>query len=277
MSKEKNDKERAFLLDLFVATDWGERFSSFIDENVKLPARGKLVYLGAGTGGHALAIAARLGEKVEVLGIEENEEAVLLANAKATAANESMTFRADNLEHLSQKDEAFNFVIGDGSLVSLARLPRLIPELLRIAKPGATVALVLPTAPSFGEFFSLYWESLHNLGLLDREGEVEKLIKQVPNTWEIEDMASQAGLENVEATTETEEFSYGSGAAFLASPLIADFLMREWITAVPEEWKDRVTAELVRLIDEERHDANFLLTVKATLIKGRSCGHRVLR
>lgn len=269
MVTQKTNKERAFLQDLFVSTDWSERFSSLIDENLKLPKEGDAVYLGSGTGGHALAIADRAGQKLRLLGIDENEESVNLAKAKATAANESMQFRRDNLEQLSLPNQSFDVVIGDGSLVALSRLPRVVPELMRIAKPGATVAFVLPTAPSFGEFFSLYWEALHNLGLLDREGAVEDLIRQVPTTWEMEDASGEAGLEELETFTVSEEFTYESGEAFLTAPLIADFLMREWLTAVPDEWKDRVASELVRLIDEERHEADFVLTVKATLIKGR--------
>ena len=37
MSTHKSDKELAFLHDLYVATDWGERFAELVDEHVKLP------------------------------------------------------------------------------------------------------------------------------------------------------------------------------------------------------------------------------------------------
>ncbi len=214
-------------------------------------------------------MAERAGTKIRLLGVDENEESVNLAKAKATAANASMQFRRDNLEKPSLPDGKFDLVIADGSLVAFSRLPRIVSELTRVAKPGAIVAFVLPTAPSFGEFFSLYWEALHNLGLLDRQGAVEELIKQVPPTWEMEDLSARAGLEDLETFTLSEEFTYESGEAFLGTPLIADFLMTEWLKAVPDEWKDRVITELMRLIDEERHHAEFVLTVKATLIKGR--------
>ena len=52
----KSDKELAFLQDLFIAPDWGERFAELIDEHVKLPDEGKALYVAAGTGGHALAL-----------------------------------------------------------------------------------------------------------------------------------------------------------------------------------------------------------------------------
>ena len=41
MSAQKTDKELAFLHDLFIAPDWGERFAELIDKHVKLPKEGK--------------------------------------------------------------------------------------------------------------------------------------------------------------------------------------------------------------------------------------------
>ena len=52
MITTKSDKELAFLHDLFIAPDWGERFAELIDEHIMLPKEGKALYLAAGTGGH---------------------------------------------------------------------------------------------------------------------------------------------------------------------------------------------------------------------------------
>jgi hypothetical protein len=60
----KSDKELAFLRDLYVATDWGERFAELVDEYVKLPKKGNILYVAAGTGAHALAVAERAGSRV---------------------------------------------------------------------------------------------------------------------------------------------------------------------------------------------------------------------
>ncbi len=77
------------------------------------------------------------------------------------------------------------------------------------------------------------------------------------------------GLESVTSTTAVEEFDYDSGEQFLASPLISDFLLPNWFQRVPAGDQDRVIEELTKIIDEERHDAAFTLTLKATLIVGK--------
>jgi hypothetical protein len=40
----KSQKELAFLHDLYIATDWGERFAALVDEHIELPKEGRVLY-----------------------------------------------------------------------------------------------------------------------------------------------------------------------------------------------------------------------------------------
>jgi ubiquinone/menaquinone biosynthesis C-methylase UbiE len=268
-TNKKSDKELAFLQDLFIAPDWGERFAELIDEHVKLPKEGEALYVAAGTGGHALALHERAGEKLELLCVDENPECLELARAKATATNEQITFRIAQLDNLDLKDNRFDLVIGNASLVSLQRVRKMLSEIVRVAAPGATIALTLPTASSFGEFFSIYWEALHNSGLIDHESDVEQLITELPTISDVEQLADDEGLKDVESWTRIEEFDFESGEQFLNSPLVAEFLMHEWLALVPDARRAALFSEISRLINEERHEAEFALSVKATLVVGQ--------
>ena len=142
-------------------------------------------------------------------------------------------------------------------------------ELVRVAATGATVALTLPTASSFGEFFSIYWEALHNNGLIDHESDVEQLITELPTVSDVEQLADDEGLGDVESWTRIEELDFESGEQFLNSPLVAEFLMQDWLALVPEDKRAGLFSEISRLINEDRHEAEFALSVKATLMVGR--------
>lgn len=265
----RSQKELAYLFELFVSTDWGERFAQLIDEHLVIPTEGEALYVGAGTGTHALVMHEKAGEKLKFLGLDENRESVELARAKATVVKGAIEFRAANFEQLATSDNEFDLVIGNASLVSTPRLLPMINELVRTAKPDATVAFVLPTASSFGEFFSIYWEAMHNSGLLDHEHDVEDLIMQLPTVTDVEQLAEDAGLADVASWVQVEEFDFESGEAFLKAPLISDFLMRRWLESVPEAAREIVAREVARIINEERHEAEFALTVKATMVAGR--------
>ena len=268
-TNRKSDKEIAFLQDLFIAPDWGERFAELIDEHVKLPAEGEALYVAAGTGGHAMALHERAGEKLRLLCVDENPECMELARAKATATNEQITFDTAHSDRLDLKDNRFDLVIGNASLVPRQRVRKMFSEIVRVAAPGATIALTLPTASSFGEFFSIYWEALHNRGLIDHESDVEQLITELPTVSDVEQLADDEGLKDVESWTRIEEFDFESGEQFLNSPLVAEFLIHDWLAPVPEDKKAELFSEISRLINEERHEAEFALSVKATLVVGQ--------
>ena len=268
-TNRKSDKELAFLHDLFIAPDWGERFAELIDEHVKLPAEGEALYVAAGTGGHAMALHERAGEKLQLLCVDENPECMELARTKATATNEKIVFDTAQFEHLNLKDNRFDLVIGNASLVSRQRVRKMFSEIVRVAAPGATIALTLPTFSSFGEFFSIYWEALHNKGLIDHESDVEQLITELPTVSDVEQFAEDEGLKDVESWTRIEEFDFESGEQFLSSPLVTEFLIHDWLALVPEDKRVELFSEISRLINEERHEAEFALSVKATLVVGQ--------
>jgi ubiquinone/menaquinone biosynthesis C-methylase UbiE len=216
-----------------------------------------------------LALHERAGEKLELLCVDENPECMELARAKATATSDKVIFDTAQFDRLNLKDNRFDIVIGNASLVSRQRVRKMFSEIVRVAAPGATIALTLPTYSSFGEFFSIYWEALHNNGLLDHESDVEQLITELPTVSDIEQLAENEGLTEVESWTRIEEFDFESGEQFLSSPLVAEFLIHDWLALVPEDKRAGLFSEISRLINEERHEAEFALSVKATLVVGQ--------
>src|SRR5260370_31898584 len=88
----KSQKELAFLEDLYIATDWGERFAVLVDEHVELPKQGRALYLAAGTGPHALALQARARD-LKLLCVDGKEEGLELARTKTVALNQAAEFQ----------------------------------------------------------------------------------------------------------------------------------------------------------------------------------------
>ena len=145
----KTNKELAFLLELFVATDWGERFAELIDEHVKLPKKGKALYVASGTGGHAIALQSRGGESLNVVCVDENRESLELARAKTKTAGSFITeFREEAVDRLTFADDEFAVVIGDGSLIHSERVPEMFAEMVRVANRAAPSRLPCPPSPA---------------------------------------------------------------------------------------------------------------------------------
>lgn len=273
MSEHQTGKELAFLYDLYIAPDWGERFADLIDEHVQLPEKGHALYIAAGTGGHALALKDRAGEDLTLIGVDDSTERIALARAKAAATKMSAVteFRVAQLEALDFEDDQFDLVLGDASLVAVERLPEMLAEMLRVAAPGATVALSLATASSFGEFYSIYWEALYHAELIEQSPIVEQLINERPSVSDLETLAAREGLDEIQSWTNIEEFDYASSEEFLTAPLVRDYLLKMWLEPLVEDEATHtcVLLEVARIIDEERQEGEFTLSVKATLVLGQ--------
>jgi hypothetical protein len=129
--------------------------------------------------------------------------------------------------------------------------------------------LKLATRGSFDEFFSIYWEALHDVGIDEPVwARLEALINERPTISEAEQMGERAGLRGLQNFWSKEEFAFESGEAFLDSPLIKDNFLDEWLAIIAAERRDDVRRRIAEIIDRERQDVDFEMSIKATLIAG---------
>ncbi len=267
----RDAKEMAYIYDLYVAPLWSEPFDQMVDDEVGLPEEGSFLEAGCGTGGYAIEIAIRGGAKTEVIGVDPSSEKLILARGKAIVKKvENIEFREGSLRSLNFNDEEFELVIGDASMMPPSEIAPVLSELTRVAKKGATVVLKLTTRGSFDEFFSIYWESLYNLGLLDYTPQLEGLITERLTVSEVEQIAIDCGLRDVRCETRKERFDYNDGNEFFTSPLIETFFLNDWLSFLPDdETRQLVRDQSIKIIDDDRHRMDFDVSIKATLIIGQ--------
>lgn len=259
----KTNKELAFIRDLFVDEAWTLRFTDLVDKHIKLLDAENLAYLNAGTGNHAMALADKFGEVTDVFAQVETEDLLTIARDKAAATSSRADFSRVRFE-----DDSFDSVLADASLVPISEISQVIEDAIRVAKVGGDIGIMLPTAGSYGEVFSLLWEALINEDLADHGAHIETLIAELPSVTRAEELAKREGLVNVHSEVAVEFFEYESGTEFVESPLVADYLMPHWLAPLDENEKERVVKQLTHLIDAEEAPLTFRFSVKATLLSG---------
>ena len=259
----KSPREIAFLRDLYIQEDWTKRFTGLVDKHIDLADSENLLYINAGTGGHALEIGERFGEKTDIFATCQDDVTLTIARDKAAAVRSDVKFSDIRFD-----DDAFDAVLADATFVHPSDIEHFMGDVVRTARSGGDVALFLPSAGSYGEIYTLLWEVMFNNDLGEHGGLVEKLISELPTVSQLERFAAGAGLVNVNSQTVPEVFEYDDGAAFIASPLVADFLLPAWLETLEENEKERVREELAQLIDAEDGNMSFRFSVKATLLTG---------
>lgn len=265
-----HEKELAYRYDLLISSGWRDRFDSLINEHIKLPTEGRILDVNCGTGEHAIELAEQMRGKGDVIAVDPSPDRIEIAQAKALAKKlDDVTFETGDGCHLRFPDNDFDAVIGDASMLETAQIECLIAEMRRVADSGATVVLKLATHGSFDEFFSIYWEALLNLGLVDScWNRLEEFINKRITLTDAENLAKQVGLRKVVSFMEKETFDFENAQQFIESPLIKDIFLDSWLSIVPEAERDRVRDEIVSIIERERHEGSFDISIKATLIKG---------
>lgn len=259
----KTQKERAFLRDLYINEEWTRRFTELADRHVDLKKADNLLYINAGTGNHAFALHEKIGKKTAIFAVSDDEHLLTISKDKAAAMRSDVDFSMIRFDH-----EAFDIVLADASFVKPLDIEKLIGEAVRVARTDGKVAFFLPSAGSFGEIFSLLWEMLFSEELGHKGAEIEAMVAEIPTISLLEEIAANAGLVNIEAHTATEGFEFPNGAEFIGSPLVADFLLPEWLKTLSQKEKGQAHKKLAQLIDVEDGNLTFRFSVKAALITG---------
>lgn len=259
----KTQKELAFLRDLYIDEQWTLRFTDLVDKHIGFAKEEKLLYINAGTGNHALALSKKLGKDAEFFATAENKDVLTIARDKAAAVRANIDFSMNRFD-----DETFSAVIADASFVRPEELQNFVSEAARMTEPGGKVAFFTVTSGSFGEIFSILWEVFFNENLADNGAVTEQLIGELPTVSQIEEIAKNAGLENVQTHTQNELFDFKDGTEFINSPLIADFFLPVWFKSLTKKEQTVARKKLVALIDAEDVALTFCFSVKATLVIG---------
>ncbi len=265
-----HEKELAYRYDLLITSGWRDRFDSLINENITLPTEGRILDVNCGTGAHAIELAERMRGKGDVIAVDPDAERIEIAQAKALAKKlDDVTFETGDGCNLRFADNDFDAVIGDASMLETDKIECMLREMRRVADSDATVVLKLATHGSFDEFFSIYWEALMNMGLVEScWSRLEAFINERIAVTAAEEMAKQVGLRQVVSITEKDVFDFANAEEFMEAPLIQDIFLDSWLSIVPESERDKVKREIVMIIERERHDERFDISIKATLIKG---------
>jgi hypothetical protein len=263
MAAQKTQRELAFLRDLYVQDEWTRRFNELVDKFVDLSESENLLYINAGTGTHALVLDEKYRETLDIFASVEDEDQLNIARDKAAAVSSKVDFSMIRFE-----DDAFDAVIADASFIKPIEIEDFVSNAVRVARTGGDVAVFFPGSGSYGEVFSLLWEVLFNEDLGEHGRAAEALISDLPTVSQVEAIAERSGLVNVHVEGATEVLEFDDGKAFIASPLVEDFLLPNWLSMLDEEDHARVTNALAGLIDAEDRDLTFKFTLKMNLLTG---------
>jgi len=139
-----------------------ERFTAHLPEpllaKANIPADGRVLDVGTGTGIIALNVAAKIGEQGKVVGIDLSEGMLekALNKAKQKGLEGRTEFLRMDAENLELPDNSFDAAL---SLYALRHFPnpdKSVNEIFRVLKPGASIVVAVGSPPSLFSFDAIY-------------------------------------------------------------------------------------------------------------------------
>lgn len=116
----------------------------------QLPAAGKVLDIGTGTGVVALEIASAMGEAGSVTGVDLSDGMLKTAREKAArkGLDKRIDYRKMDAERLELADNSFDAAV---SLYALRHFPnpdKSVAEIYRVLKPGARIVVAVGSSPA---------------------------------------------------------------------------------------------------------------------------------
>lgn len=267
----RSERELALRYDLMVAPLWQDVLQQWFEDRLDLPNDARVMELNCGTGGLALSIASALTGKGEVIAVDDDQARIDLAMAKADVDKlPNLFFRVAGKDPDATHEGPFDLAIGDATLLDQVALPGLLDTLMISADSDGQVALKLITRGSFGEFFSILWEALYDRDLTRLSPGVEDLIQQFPTVSDGQRMMKDRGLAHVHAYAGKKDLRFSSAAELFDFPIIADYLLVDWFSFLPDlATREVVQDRIIEILGRETQTLPFDLSIKTTLLTGR--------
>jgi ubiquinone/menaquinone biosynthesis C-methylase UbiE len=267
----KEDK-LAKLYDTEILPLWGRRFGALLLRELTLPPKAMVLDVGCGTGYPSLEILRRMDDQGRIIAIDSSSPLLDEARAKAgKLSGRRIFFRSESsLLKLPFADEVYDLVASNAGLAEADDPELAIRDFARVTKPGGRVAVSLPLAGTFGEFYDLFREVLIKQDRQDAIDRLDAYLTRYPPLEQAEAWFEDAGLGDVRSEHEIYTLLFKSSREFFFAPIIEYGPLAAWkqIAGRGQTMQDAFW-HCKQAIDAYFAGSSFAVTVVAGCVSGR--------
>jgi ubiquinone/menaquinone biosynthesis C-methylase UbiE len=272
MKRSHKEDKLAKLYDAEILPIWSRRFGRLLLRDLALPPKAMVLDVGCGTGYPALEILAKMDGEGRIIAIDPSSPMLDEARNKAgRLSGKRIFFRSEAAApRLAFADDVYDLVVCNAGLDEFEDAERAVREFARVTKQGGRVAVTLPLAGTFGEFYDLYREVLSKLDRQDAIDRLDAHMTKYPPIEQVEAWFEDAGLVDVKAEWDTFTLLFKSSREFFFAPVIEYGPLAEW-KAVAGRGQSMQDAfwHLKTAIDAYFAGGSFAVTVNVGLVRGR--------
>lgn len=208
---------------------WSALFGRLLFKNLPLYRGQTVLDLGYGTGFPLFELAEQLGTSCTVYGIDPWDTARQRALAKARVWQVSnVHILPGDAAALHFPDGMFDLIVSNLGLNNFADPAASLRECVRVAKPGARLALTTNLQGHMHEFYEVFELTLEETGHSNLISALHEHIAHRATIERVQALLEQAGFHPTTTHQETETLRYLDGSAFLRHHLIKQGFLDAW-------------------------------------------------
>jgi arsenite methyltransferase len=255
-------------------SSWSAAFGELLFAHLPLRSRLAVLDVGCGTGFPLLELAQRLGKTSRIFGIDPWRAALERAQQKAHIwqVHNACLLQGDAAA-MPFPDAAFDLLVSNLGVNNFAQPALALQECWRVAKPGACLALTTNLPGHMRQFYSIYRQTLRQLGLLDHLPALDQHIAHRLTVEQLTTWLKQAGFTPNRVKQCSFQWRFLDGSAFLRHSFIRLGFLEGMRSVLPVEEQDAVFTRLeYNLNDFSAKKGELSLTIPMAYLEAEKPG-----
>ncbi len=239
---------------------WSAPFGLALLNTIKLQPSMNVLDIGCGTGFPLLELAQRLGQTCQVIGLDPWEAGIERIKLKIDTYNiTNATVVKGVAEQIPLADGYCDLIVSNNGLNNVEDPSAAYAECFRVCRSGGQMVLTMNLPESMMEFYSVFGQTLENLGL---HSELQRMHDQIASKRkplnETQRLIEDAGFEVVEVSQESFVMRFLNGSSMLNYHFIRLAFLGGWKNVLQPEDVDRVFTLLEDKLNERSKMAGEL-------------------
>lgn len=238
---------------------WSAPFGLMLLDHIPMKAGMTVLDIGFGTGFPLLEIAHRLGNSCTVYGIDPWQEALARAQEKAEKTHlHNVHLVCGDAAAMEFASNTFDLIVSNTGINNFANVPQVLSECYRVARDGAHILLTTNPVGHMHEFYTVYEETLHAMGLEKYSSALHSQRDQRLSIKVIGSLLQQARFRLCATHSHHYVMRFVDGTAFLNHHLIRLGFLDGWKAILPTDQVVPVFAALEKRLNKVAHDMSEL-------------------
>jgi len=253
---------------------WSAPFGLLLLERVPMRPGLTVLDVGAGTGFLTLELVQRCGPHTTVIAVDPWAAGMRRLRRKlAYLGLENVQLLEQDAATLALPDASIDLVVSNLGINNFANADAVLRTCFRVLKPAGKLLLTTNLVGHMREFYEIYRDVLHELGLVDRLTALEAHVQHRATVESVSHRLNDAGFKALDVVTATLRMRFADGSSLLRHYFIRLGFLSAWQAVVSPDDVERTFAALERKLNAVAAERGELsLTIPIACVEAQKPG-----